>query len=999
VKRIVFAFLAAAGLFCSPLPAYSQSATTAAIAGVVRDTTGAVLPGVTVEAASPALIEKVRTVVTDAQGNYKIIDLRPGTYSVTFTLPGFSAYKREGIELTTGFTAAVNGDMKVGEVAETVVVTGATPLVDVQNTRGQNVIAHDVIEALPAGRTNAGFAELTLGAASLSTGAGGSGAVIDQGGSKGDASQRLTVHGMRPFDQRIYFDGMFQMNLLSSGKNWQTNQIAVQETVISTGNGTGEVETAGMQINFIPKDGGNRFSGTFQASGTNGNLQNNNLNSAITDTGVTTSQTVKNIFDFGVGIGGPIAKDRVWFYSATRKWGSTEYQPGAFFNKSPTPYAYVADPSRPAYADLHAFDQFVRITWQATSKQKFNFSDSFQNSCQCYLTLNALVAPESAPWVHTYPSNQPILSWTYGASTHLLFDAGVSLNYLTYDETYDSPYPNASRITEASTGLAYGGQGATLNTSAGYSRQPALHQRATMSYVSGSHAFKFGEQWLDGFYTYYQQIPNSLSYSFLRGVPSSLTQWAVPVYWYERIRNIGLYAQDQWTFQRLTVNYGVRYDHYAGWIPAGTRAATIFSPAFSFGEVDSVPNFNDINPRAGAAWDVFGNGKTAIKGAFGRYVAALGVEFQDPNNPALALVTSATRTWNDANANFTPDCNLTSNLANGECGAISNALFGQPFRNTTYDPSSDQGFANRTYSWQGNIGIQQQLQERLSLAVTYYRTWYHNFLVTDNTAVASSDFSPYCVTAPVDARLPGGGGNQICGLYDVNPNKFGQVTNLVTAAGAFGEQVERYDGIDALFNARFAHGGIVQGGVSFGRQSTNNCYVNTRPDLSTTNTVNGGIASGVGISRTAPYCDVVPPWAAGTQLKASGYYPLPWWGIEPSFAIQNLPGAAVSANATTSNAAIAPSLGRNLAAGPNGTVTINLIPPQSVFLDRVTNVDVGLSKVIKTGRTRVKGTVNVYNVFNVSSVLLVNGTYGPTWLRPTSIIGGRLFKFGAQVDF
>src|SRR5258705_9885999 len=158
--RIV-GWLMASGLLVSS-GASAQSSTTGAIAGVVKDTSGAVLPGVTVEASSPALIEKVRTVVTDDQGNYKIVDLRPGTYTVTFALPGFSTFKREGLELNTGVTAAVNAEMKVGSLEETVTVTGASPVVDVQNVRKQALFTREVIDMLPTGKSIQGFTALTL---------------------------------------------------------------------------------------------------------------------------------------------------------------------------------------------------------------------------------------------------------------------------------------------------------------------------------------------------------------------------------------------------------------------------------------------------------------------------------------------------------------------------------------------------------------------------------------------------------------------------------------------------------------------------------------------------------------------------------------------------------------------------------------------------------------------------------------------------------------------
>src|SRR5262245_1467185 len=138
--------------FLFPSGAWAQSAASGSIAGGVKDTTGAVLPGVTVEAASPALIEKTRTVVTDDQGQYKIVDLRPGTYTVTFSLAGFNTVRREGLELPTGFTATANAELRVGAIEETVTVSGASPVVDTHSVRQQNVLAREVLDAVPSGR-------------------------------------------------------------------------------------------------------------------------------------------------------------------------------------------------------------------------------------------------------------------------------------------------------------------------------------------------------------------------------------------------------------------------------------------------------------------------------------------------------------------------------------------------------------------------------------------------------------------------------------------------------------------------------------------------------------------------------------------------------------------------------------------------------------------------------------------------------------------------------
>src|SRR5436305_648596 len=188
---------AVAGLM--PAAASAQSATTGAIAGVVKDTTGAVLPGVTVEASSPALIEKVRAVVTDGQGRYQIVELRPGRYTVSFGLTGFSSVKREGLELNTGVTLPVNAELKVGSVEETITVSGASPVVDVQNVRSQNALSRELLDSLPTGKSIPGYAALTLGATS---------SVYDVGGNKGESTLTFIVHGGRGTDERLAMDGM-----------------------------------------------------------------------------------------------------------------------------------------------------------------------------------------------------------------------------------------------------------------------------------------------------------------------------------------------------------------------------------------------------------------------------------------------------------------------------------------------------------------------------------------------------------------------------------------------------------------------------------------------------------------------------------------------------------------------------------------------------------------------------------------------------------------------
>src|SRR6202521_618846 len=254
-------FIMVAGLLLIPRGAWAQSATAGGIAGVARDATGAVLPGVTVEAASPALIEKVRTVVTDGGGQYKIEELRPGTYVVTFTLGGFSTAKREGIELTTGFTATVNADMKVGSLQETITVSSASPVVDIQNVNTQNVLSREVLDSVPSAKSVPALAALTVGLSPTGTG----GAGQDVGGNKGEQYAGLAMHGGDQNDGRFLYDGMrYNMTVTNGGgpsKHYFVDQNDVQEIVLFTSGIGADTDTSGVQVNVVPKSGGNRYSG------------------------------------------------------------------------------------------------------------------------------------------------------------------------------------------------------------------------------------------------------------------------------------------------------------------------------------------------------------------------------------------------------------------------------------------------------------------------------------------------------------------------------------------------------------------------------------------------------------------------------------------------------------------------------------------------------------------------------------------------------------------
>jgi hypothetical protein len=980
----------AAVLFLAPT-VWAQG--TSGIAGVVRDTSGGVLPGVTVEAASPVLIERARTVVTDDQGQYKIIDLLPGTYTVTFTMPGFSIVKREGIELTSNFTAAVNADLRVGQLEETVTVSGQSPVVDIQNVVQQKVVTRDVLFALPINKELGGYAAITPGATISPT-------QQDVGGNKDPISQYITIHGSKTNDSRVLLDGM-RFNAEGQGRGFYFNPAAAQEVSVELGGQTAEFEAGGVQVNMIPKEGGNGFSGFFVGNYTNRNLSSDNLTDSIRNRGLSVVNTTDLIYEANGAFGGPIMKDKLWFFTSHRAWGYRNLIAGNFYNKTQGTMFYTADPGRQAYIDETNRTHSFRFTYQASQRNKLNFSYDVQDTCLCHVGLTAQLAPEASQIRYYHDPNYLLqVKWNFVASNRLLFEAGNTTLIFDWPNLRQAGAETAISILEQSKNYRYN---SAQISSYGHRIADQSNQRFSVSYVTGSHAFKTGLFLQEGWHRHEYDIggaipgtgPGAVDYIFTSGVPQSLTEWAEPIVFKERLKaNVGIFVQDQWTVKKMTLNLGLRYDYFNAFVPEQHLQAGPFVPARDYARVDCVPCWKDFNPRLGVAYDLFGSGKTALKANLGRFVQADIFTTSRNNNPVQTSVNNTTRTWTDSNLNYLPDCDLANPNSNGECGDIVNRNFGNTNPTATlYAPDTLTGFGHRTYDWQLSTTLQQELRQNIALNVGYFRTWWGSFTATENRAVAPGDFDPFCITAPLDSRLPGGGGNQVCGLFDVTPAKFGQARNVVTQAGNYGDQTEVYNGFDVNLNARPRRGTVVQGGLSIGRTETNNCAVVLgRPQVSFV----GPSGATVTEPQSNPFCDVVTPWF--TQLKLSSTFGLPY-GFRTGVTYQNIPGIPIFATYVASNAQIAPSLGRNLAAGTRGNVIVDLIAPQTQFEDRITQLDVRFSRLFRIQRQRVEAQFDIYNALNGSAILSINTRYGTAWLTPTEILAGRLLKFGVQVDF
>jgi hypothetical protein len=974
----------------APAAAYAQ----ASIAGVVRDASGAVLPGVTVEASSPALIEKVRTTTTDGGGQYRIVDLRPGTYAVTFTLTGFSTVRRDGVELQGSVTASVNADLRVGAVAETITVSGTAPVVDIQGVQQQRVLSKEVIDVLPTGRTTINVATLIPGM-QLSTTFSGEGQ--DVGGNTGEVQQTLSIHGSRGGDMRRMVDGLSMQSQGTSVSAFAANGSMVQEVVVDIAAGSAEQSAGGVRMNIVPREGGNTFTGTFFATGTNDSLQSDNIDQELRDRKIISASAVKRNWEVNPAFGGPLKRDVLWFFASGRKSEVSNYIGGALRNANagnPNSVAYAADPNFRGSRDTTWNNVNGRLTWQATQKNKLSLFIDAQERCSC-IDTRALTSPEASanfefPW-------KRLITATYSSpiSNRILLEAGYA--HKPEDWGYFEPKGGDDSaaligINDQSTGVFYRGPRGYFGTSMRFRAELMDDSwRGSGSYVTGAHAFKVGYQDHVGqaLNHFNQPVAANLSYTFTAGTPAQITQRAQ----YEaetHVHDGGIYAQDRWTVKRATLNLGIRYDFYRTSYPTQTLGPTVYTPTRNVTfQADDIASFNDITPKLGVAYDVFGNGRTAVKASLAKYVEQLTYTgtYGDSANPANRTVQSVNRAWTDSNRNFIPDCNLLNPLLNDECGQISSLAFGNPVPSTTYDPDILSGWGKRGSNWEASIAVQQELFPNIALDAGYFRRWYGNFLATDNLALAATDFNEFSVVAPTDERLPDGGGHTIGGLVNVVPTKFGQTNNLLTFADNYGSQEENWQGVDVSLNARLRGGVLAQGGISTGRRLTDNCDI--RRALPELNVAPNGLIT------PHSYCRVAEPYL--TQVKLLGAYTVPRVGVQVAGTFQSIPGPVVQANVVYSSQVIATSLGRPLS-GNASTAQVNVVAPSTEFGDRLNQLDFRIGKVLRFGRTRTALNVDLFNALNDNAVLTENPSYA-VFRQPLSVLNPRLVKFSVNLDF
>ncbi|HEU4688962.1 MAG TPA: TonB-dependent receptor [Vicinamibacterales bacterium] len=1056
--RAVKCFLWLAALVLLPASAFAQGTLT----GTVRDASGAVLPGVTVEAGSPALTEKVRTVVSDGSGQYRIIELPPGTYSLTFTLPGFSTVKRDGIELAGSAVLTIPAEMRVGALEETITVTGETPVVDVQSVRRETVLSGEVIAAVPATRAVGSLLNATPGL------------TVDNNGLQPTPTMTFfSARGGPTNEGRMTVNGMTVAAAFNGGgvSSYILDSVNVDEVSVTVAGGMGESDIGGPVMNLVPRGGGNRFQGQAFYNNAGDWSRGDNIDAEQEAAGITETPGIINAYDMSVSYGGPIKRDRLWFFGSYRKLNTYTAVEGVVGNANAfnmSRWDWAPDNSITARRAEGRSMYIGRLTAQATPRNRIQFNHEYQLRCEgSPLTLDgegcnsrgtdwiagnagagaSTTSPEAATAYFDFPYYVTQLTWTSPVTNKLLFEAGFT-RFSYYHAGGPGQVPPDGILNIGVTELsAVGGRVPRANY-----QYRAVSQyndnygnpnnwRASASYVTGAHNVKVGYQ--GQFLRADSHIianPATLSYTFNQGVPQSFGFRMLDWYQSDRTSTAALFVQDTWTRGRLTLQGALRYDRAWSWSPAEGNGTPTTGPTnaapITFEQTASVDAFNDLTPRFGVAYDVFGNGRTAIKFNMGRYLdAATNDSAYTRNNPATRIARGAagvvTRNWQDTNNNRVVDCDLLNfglQTAVDTCAALGgdNLNFGKTGANLDQiNQETLRGWGVRENDWQYGVTLQQEIIPRMSIEVGYARRWFSGFTLTDNLNRSPADYDSFVINAPVDSRLPDGGGYPVT-MYAVKPAAAAiPASNYVTFESDYGDNRKNYwHGVDVTFNGRLRNSLMFQLGTSTGKAVDDRCSAS--PNVDSPGPRDMGTSQA--LNWPAATCLDSDPWE--TTLRGLAAYTIPKIDVQVSATFRSqqafeMPTAAATAGGATNGAvwqvpntcntpgclSIFNLLGRLPAnALATGTTAIPLLDNEHRLYvgGRRNQVDMRVAKILRFGPTRADVGLDLGNLLNTNYATAYTSTYqfsqgnalqGGTWLNPTAIYTPRFVRLNFTFNF
>jgi hypothetical protein len=933
--------------------AWSSSAQTgSAIVGVIKDESGAAVPGVTIEISSPALIGGTMSTVSGPDGRYRVSNLVPGNYTIVFTLAGFQTVKHSDLALTSAFTATLDVVMKVGNLTEALTVTGGSPVVDVKTNGSEAVLTQQLLENVPMGRTMGSIAGLAPGV--LASGTSG----IDVAGSRALINQSIQVHGATSGDTTWSFEGLDITSALGTGNPaGYYNAGLIEETSVITKALPAEVGGGGVIINFVHQTGSNEFHGNLFTNGTNSNFQGDNLTPEAQARGLKAPTKINKMYDVNPAFGGPIVKNRLWFYTSARAQ-KVFMNLANQFNLDGTQLVERNQSHNYSGSVTAQLSTGNRLTVVEDVGTKVNLtSQTGVGQCASFPSIVDLSATTKQP---THPRIGSI-KWNSVLSKSMTLETGLATSFTNYEFLHGDFAGNDVTHIDLGAGVVWGSDSCET-----YVHAHRMLGSSVLAWIPpdwlGSHSIRTGVSISPGYRQDYgpQGTLNGPDaawvWQYRNGVPVSVVVANTPYTATEEWMEQGYFVQDAWTIQnRLTLNLGVRVEHLVGKVPAQTNPAGLWVPQRNYAEIPDTPNWTTVVPRVGAVYDLTGSGKTALKASVSKYEVKVGASWMQAVNPSSRG--TSTVPWT---APATGPCSPTQ-TSTCAMPTLSQLDFS---RQTAFSGGVNSSYApgiRRPYQWESSVSLQHELMPKVGLTLSYFHRRYYDLTGTANVLVPLSTYIPVTITNPLTATP--------ITVYNQSPALVGRSQRVIDNYPGI-ENV--YNGFEVLLDRRFSNNATAliayTYGVNKGTQTTSDL---NNPNLLINNYGN--------IGNDSPHV-----------FNASGTYQLPGrlmlgahWFFRSGYPLQE--------NYTVTTQQV-PGL-------TQVTQVVQLVPRGEVRLGNLNLLDLRFSRSLKVNSMSFEPMLEVYNLLNNNSPTNENQTVGPNLFFILESVTARVAKLGLRFRF
>jgi len=943
-----------------PVAARAQVSTNASVTGHVTDESGALIPGVAVTATSPALQVREVSTLTVEDGTYTLRDLpAPGVYKISYSFAGFQTYVREAITLSVGFSARLDVVMKPGEVSETVDVVGSNPVIDTVDTAAGTNLQYEELRLIPRGSTMQELLPMIPGVSMTGK--------PDVGDSNLAARSTVVTYGVI-LSPTLSMEGIN----MTSGRQINTamyfSGYNLGEAEFKTIGNNADVAFPGVYQETVIKSGSNSFHGLVAGNGEKPAFQANNITPTLAAQGLKFTNPMKEYYDYEADLGGRIIRDKLWFYGAVSKQDSIVGQIG-FVSGPDAAGCWTCGDAPPANVKTSLPQQTIKASYQALSSLKL-----IGVYVHALKYLSAQNASSTTPLPSSTVQHQTMTFWKgevqWVPTPNLLIDAmsgfaGYVVNY-TPEPGMDKPGQPSSQ--ELSTNLLTGPNSSPQN-------RPALrHQtRGSVSYTRGKHSLKVGtdDSWeeSDTKVLADQQHGDDLLI-FNKGVPSQVQLFNYPVLPHNSMRNQALYVADTWRLGRVTLNYGLRWERYHAFYPDQQKPAGQFSAATTYPGADLL-TWRDTVPRFGAAWDVFGKGKTVLKGSFAKFGNTMGYDFAGIYNPN-AIVTTTYKwsgpcvptgfnnvSFNNTSCDISPATLATLNPASPNFISAIGGL------NNLNNPNLPQ---DKIYEYAATV--EQEVAPNVSVGASYvHHRVYYLYQSLEPTTVSTANgvniLRPYSVyTVPV-TLADSFNGNPVT-LYTYPAAYASSAYNRNELMGAPGDRHDTFHSISFQVTKRYSKrwNGMASFWVTKNHEWIQAVSPSPNADAFPIDNTWNWEARG-SVSYNAPLGIVV----SGLYRAQSGIYGQRTENFANPLLLQ-------------------------------GSVTLRMEPfgSQQGPMISVANLEVG--KEFGLGESRkLKVNFATYNLFNTSAATSTSYLTGPTYLRTTGIVSPRVARLGLEFRY